>query len=401
MKKIFSIIIAFVMMITLANAQTVESSRLFENTYVTLIGGGTTTGQFNQVPAPFFWDGAKGVAQGVRPFAGLEFGKYITPVVGFSVEGLAFYNTTTSYTFIDESAVLANGKLNFSNWFGGYKGQPRRVEVVGVLGMGWGHDYTGNGQTVSSKPGEDLETVVGTNVYDGAPTIPTDRNYVVYNAGAELNINLGEARAWQINVRPGVMWFNKYTKTQYQSLPRFMSDARANIQVGVTYKFGSKRKGGSHNFVLCPYEVTRADYDKVLAELEAEKNKPVQTKEVVKETVRTERVIEKETRVLVGSTIITFPIGSAALSSVEKAKVAAFAKSLDKDTLVQIVGSADTKTGTETRNFALAQNRANVVKNVLVNEFGISADRISVDTKMDATGTVETDRSAILTLNVE
>ena len=78
MKKIFSIIIAFVMMITLANAQTVESSRLFENTYVTLVGGGTTTGQFNQVPAPFFWDGAKGVAQGVRPFAGLEFGKYVT-----------------------------------------------------------------------------------------------------------------------------------------------------------------------------------------------------------------------------------------------------------------------------------------------------------------------------------
>ncbi|MBQ3416189.1 MAG: OmpA family protein [Clostridia bacterium] len=401
MKKIFSIIIAFVMMITLANAQTVESSRLFENTYVTLIGGGTTTGQFNQVPDPFFWDGAKGVAQGVRPFAGLEFGKYVTPVVGFSVEGLAFYNTTTSYTFIDESAVLANGKLNFSNWFGGYKGQPRRVEVVGVLGMGWGHDYTGNGQTVSSTPGEDLETVVGTNVYDGAPTIPTDRNYVVYNAGAELNINLGKVRAWQINVRPGVMWFNKYTKTQYQSLPRFMNDARANIQVGVTYKFGSKRKGGSHNFVLCPYEVTRADYDKVLAELEAEKNKPVQTKEIVKETVRTERVIEKETRVLVGSTIITFPIGSAVLSNVEKAKVAAFAKSLDKDTLVQIVGSADTKTGTETRNFALAQNRANVVKNILVNEYGVSADRISVDTKMDATGTVETDRSAILTLSVE
>lgn len=401
MKKIFSFIVAFVMMITLANAQTVESSRLFENTYVTVFGGGTTTGQFNQVPTPFFWDGAKGVMQGVRPYMGLELGKYVTPVVGFSVEGLGFVNTTTSNTFFDESAVLANGKLNFSNWFGGYKGQPRKVEVVGVLGMGWGRDYTGNGQTVSSKPAEDLETVVGTNVYDGAPTIPTDRDYVVYNAGAELNINLGKARAWQINVRPGVMWFNKYTKTQYQSLPRFMSDARANIQIGVTYKFGSKRKGGSHNFVLCPYEVTRADYDKVLAELEAEKNKPVQTKEVVRETVRTERVIEKETRVLVGSTIITFPIGSAALSSVEKAKVAAFAKSLDNDTLVQIVGSADTKTGTETRNFALAQNRANVVKNVLVNEFGISADRISVDTKMDATGTVETDRSAILTLSVE
>lgn len=402
MKKIFSFIIAFVMMITLANAQTVEHSRLFENTYVTLVGGGVTTGQFNQVPTPFFWDGAKGVANGVRPFAGLEFGKYVTPVVGFSVEGLAFYNTTTSQTFIDESAVLANGKLNFSNWFGGYKGQPRRVEVVGVLGMGWGHDYVnGAAQTWTSRPVEGLEPVVGTNVYT-EDVIPTDRDYVVYNAGAELNVNLGKARAWQINVRPGVMWFNKHTKTQYQSLPRFMSDARANVQVGVTYKFGSKRKGGAHNFVLCPYEVTRADYDAVVAERDALKNRPAEVKEVVKEVPVTKEVMIKgDTRVLVGSTIITFPIGSAALSNVERAKVAAFAKSLDNDTLIQIVGSADTKTGTETRNFALAQNRANVVKNVLVNDYGISADRITVNTKMDATGTVETDRSAILTLSVE
>lgn len=402
MKKFISFIVASLLMITLAGAQTVESSRLFENTYVTLVGGGVTTGQFNQVPTPFFWDGAKGIANGVRPFAGLEFGKYVTPVVGFSVEGLAFYNTTTSQTFIDESAVLANGKLNFSNWFGGYKGQPRRVEVVGVLGMGWGHDYVNGAiQTWTSRPVEGLERVVGNDPYNTNGIIPTDKDYVVYNAGAELNVNLGKARAWQINVRPGVMWFNKYTKTQYQSLPRFMSDARANVQVGVTYKFGSNRKN-SHNFVLCPYEVTRADYDAVVAERDALKNRPVEVKEVIKEVPVTKEVMIKgDTRVLVGSTVITFPIGSCTLSTVERQKVGLFAESIDDDTLIQIVGSADTKTGTEQRNFALAQNRANVVKNVLVSEYGINADRITVNTKMDATGNVETDRSAILTLSVE
>ena len=401
MKKIFSFIVALCTMITFASAQTVESSRLFENTYVTVFGGATTTGQFNQVPGPFFWDGAKGVMNSVRPYMGLEFGKYITPVVGFSVEGLGFVNTTTSYTFFDESTVLANGKLNFSNWFGGYKGHPRRVEVVGVLGMGWGHDYTGNGQTVTSDATSEFEHVVGTNVYDNTTEISTDRDYVVYNAGAELNVNLGKARAWQINVRPGVMWFNKHTKTNYQSLPRFMSDARANVQVGVTYKFGSKRKGGSHNFVLCPYTVTKAEYDSLKAQYDALAAREPEVKEVVKIVTETKEVMIKgDTRVLVGSTFITFPIGSCTLSDVERQKVELFAKSLDKDSIVQIVGSADSKTGTEHRNFTLAQNRADVVKNVL-KELGVSEERISVNTKIDATDNVETSRSAILTLGVE
>ena len=401
MKKIITFI-TLVMISVMAYAQTVEHSKLFENTSVTVFGGGITTGQFNQVPSPFFWDGAKGVVKGVRPYMGVELGKYVTPVVGFSLEGIGFVGTTSSYTFFDESAVLVNGKLNFSNWFGGYKGQPRRIEVVGVLGMGWGHDYVGNGQTWTRYANSDLETVMGTNTYVPAEEnkVATDRDYVAYKAGAEFNINLGEKRAWQINVRPGVMWFNKHTKTQYQSLPRFMSDGRADVEVGVTYKFGSKSKK-SHNFVLCPYSVTQADYDAALAALEAEKNKPAVVQEVVKTVTDTVEVVVKDTRVLVGSNIITFAIGSCALTEVERAKIDAFAKSLDEDTLIQIVGSADSKTGTETRNFALANNRANVVKNVLINDYNIAPERIHVATTLDATDNALTSRSAILTLSVE
>ena len=237
MKKIFSIIIAFVMMITLANAQTVEYSRLFENTYVTLVGGGITTAHTGG--QPFFWDGAGNIVKGVRPFAGLEVGKYVTPVVGFGVEGLAMFNTTGSNTWVDQHNVVGNLKLNLSNWFGGYPGQPRRVEVVFVPGLGWGHDYG--------------------NVYN-------DRNYLTYNVGAELNVNLGKDRAWQINVKPVVMW-NNYNN----ALTPTLANMQARLQFGVTYKFGSKYKK-SHNFVLCPYTVTADDYAAAkarIAELEA------------------------------------------------------------------------------------------------------------------------------------
>lgn len=397
MKKFYCLMVAlFVAMFTM-NAQTVEHSKLFDNVSVTVLGGGVTTGQFMDVPTPFFWDGTKAVFHGVRPFMGLEFTKYVTPVVGFSVEGLGFVNTTTSDTFFDESAVLANGKLNLSNWFGGYKGQPRRVEVVAVAGLGWGHDYVnGSAQTWASIPAEDKALVVGNNPYNSNAVLFTDKDYVVYNAGAELNFNLGEERAWQISVRPGVMWFNKYTAGNFQSLPTWKHDARANVQLGVTYKFG---KAGRHNFVLCPYSVTKADYDALNAKYNELLNCEPEVLAVVKEIVKTETVTKEVVSYKGVKTYITFAIGSAALTEVEKEKVGLFAESLDNDTLIQIVGSADSGTGSETRNFALANNRANVVKNVLVNDYGIAANRITVSTKLDVTNNPKTSRCAVIAVD--
>jgi len=402
MKKILSIIMVFVMAFTIANAQTVEHSRFFENTYVTVVGGGTTTGQFANVPSPFFWTGSKDMVNGVRPFAGLELGKYITPVVGVSVEGLAFYNTTNSYTFIDESAVLANGKINFSNWFGGYKGQPRRVEVVGVIGLGWGRDYVGNGQTWTSKLGNGLTPVVGHDPYNSNGINFTDKNYIVYNTSIELNVNLGKARAWQINVRPGVLWFSKHGG-EYQSLPTWRNDARVNVQLGVTYKFGSRSKK-SHNFVLCPYSVTAADYDELNAAYEASalENKELKDKVAALEAREPEvREVVKEVYVEVApalSTIITFGIGSYKLSNVERAKLDVLAKVIKENELVYLVGSADTATGTERRNRELAEGRANTVKTILMNEYGISSDRINVSTEFDTNDVAEASRAVVITL---
>lgn len=394
MKKILSMIIAFALMIGLANAQTVEHSRLFENTYVTIVGGGTTTGQFANVPTPFYWNGAKGVANGVRPVVGLEFGKYVTPVVGLSIEGLAFYNTTTSYTFIDESAVLANGKINFSNWFGGYKGQPRRVEVVGVVGLGWGRDYVGNGQTWTSRLGNGLEPVVGHDPYNSNGINFTDKNYIVYNTSLELNVNLGKARAWQINVRPGVLWFSKRSG-EYQSFPTWGKDARANIQLGVTYKFGSKKKH-SHNFVLCPYTVTAEERDALTKRINELENRAPEVKVVVKTQVDT-IVVEKPVVNNKFSTIITFKIGSSKLEKVELAKLGVFAGVLAENEKVNIVGSADTATGSLKTNEKLSEKRAEAVKNALVN-LGVSADRITTSTALNTNAEPAASRAAVITV---
>jgi outer membrane protein OmpA-like peptidoglycan-associated protein len=147
--------------------------------------------------------------------------------------------------------------------------------------------------------------------------------------------------------------------------------------------------------------VTRADYDAVLAQLDSLKNRKPETVEVVKTVTETKEVVVRETHFVPRNTVITFTIGSATLSKVEKAKVELFAAGLAQDANVYIVGSADTQTGSEKRNNTLAELRANAVKDVLVNEYGVAADRIVVDTRLDATDNVETSRSAILTLTAE
>ena len=109
-------------------------------------------------------------------------------------------------------------------------------------------------------------------------------------------------------------------------------------------------------------------------------------------------VVKEQVEVLIGSTVITFPIGSAELSQVEKEKVEMFASAFaGKDVVVKVVGSADSKTGTERLNNKLSQKRADAVTAVLVKN-GVAASQINVVTTLDATDAAETSRSAIITL---
>lgn len=372
MKKIFSLIIALMMALSIAGAQTVEHSTFFENTSVTLYGGGITTQHFGG--ETFFWGGAKNVVKGIRPVAGIEVSKYVTPVVGFGLEGLAMFNTTGSNTIVDQSNLVGNLKLNLSNWFGGYPGEPRRVEVVLVPGLGWGHDYG--------------------DVHHNY------KNYFTYNVGAEFNVNLDKERSWQFNVKPVAVW-NNYNR----ELGLHKKNLQARVQVGLTYKFGSTSKK-SHNFVLCPYTVTASDYDAVKSRVKELENDNVTLQNKVNELESREpEVITKEIKVPVEvnrkpalQTILTFPIGSAKLSPVENAKLGVLGKVIKADEKVYLVGSADSATGSENFNKSLAVDRAEAVKDILVKNYGISADRVYISTALDTNELPEASRAVVITL---
>lgn len=80
---------------------------------------------------------------------------------------------------------------------------------------------------------------------------------------------------------------------------------------------------------------------------------------------------------------VFFAINSAVIRETELAKVRELATVLKENpkTKVNIVGYADAETGNDEINNSLGERRANAVRDMLIKEYGIAADRISVDSK--------------------
>ena len=312
-------------------------------------------------------------------------GKWFTPTIGARVgyKGVVNNFAYDANTFV--SSTYGNGEQvrfgyahadlmwNLSNALSGYK-ETRFWDIIPYAGFG----YLGinNGQTdnkigVNAGIYNELRLSNVVNLFIDLSVIGTENpvglRTVADNAPAVTNESNAFAR------------------------PLYMPTA----SVGVTINLSKKKNFDRSSSVSVPkdeYDALKAQYDAVVA-------RDPQVREVIKEVPVTKEVIVKETvRVLVGSTVITFPCNKSALSNAERQKVEMFAKSFNgQDVVVKVLGSADSKTGTEAYNKLLAQKRADAVKAVLVKN-GIPEGKIIVETTLDATENVETSRSAIITL---
>ena len=312
-------------------------------------------------------------------------GKWFTPTIGARVgyKGVVNNFAYDANTFV--SSAYGNGEQvrfgyahadlmwNLSNALSGYK-ETRFWDIIPYAGFG----YLGinNGQTdnkigVNAGIYNELRLSNVVNLFIDLSVIGTENpvglRTVADNAPAVTNESNAFAR------------------------PLYMPTA----SVGVTINLSKKKNFDRSSSVSVP----KTDYDALKAQYDAVVARDPQVREVIKEVPVTKEVIVKETvRVLVGSTVITFPSDKSTLSNPERQKVEMFAKSFNgQDVVVKVLGSADSKTGTEDYNKLLAQKRADAVKAVLVKN-GIPEDKIIVETTLDATENVETSRSAIITL---
>lgn len=336
MKKIIFILVALISAVC-ANAQTVESSRFTDNWSVGLKGGVVTPLNHSA-----FWGDMRGVV-------GVELKKEVTPILGLGVEGEWSVNTSGwarnlhSDKAFDHQLVGGFLTANLSNVFGGYKGTPRVCEVEAVAGIGWLHAYE---------------------------TAAADYNSWYTKFGANLNFNLGTARAWVLSFKPAIVYDMNGKGKSYYDLNR----AYLELQVGVSYRF--KNHNGTHSFVLCNKKYTQDEYDALMSEVNELRARSTTTaveyveKEVIREVVKDNTTL---------TNAIGFTINSAVVSETSYASlanIAAWLKANDNANIV-IKGYADKNTGTAEYNKDLATRRAEAVKNALVNTFGVPADRIA------------------------
>lgn len=361
MKKIFAFLFAMVMFVTVANAQTVVNEGVFSHMYVGLNAGANHNPVSNY---DYFEFG------NLNWNAGLELGKDVTPITGFSLQGIV--NPVWGENFenfqIDRTDVFGNVKFNLMNLFGGYKGYPRRVEIKTVTGIGWNHWF----DNVDEEPVEPERYV-------------ENPNDLALQAGLEFDFNLGKNRNWYITFTPMVQANEILRSTDVEPMVK-NADVKANL--GVAYRFG--RGNQNHSFKVCDKVYTEQQYADLYALYDECMNRPVQVDTVIIENTVTEVLVKNNE---LSNAVIVFAKDKSELSEAEIHRLDIIMGGLDKEGTYMVVGSADSATGTEAHNMELAQRRANTVVEIM-NKNGFKNVETSV--QIDALKDQEITRCAIV-----
>ena len=335
MKKILSLIIAFVAMFAMSmSAQTLEQPKFFDNTYLRVEGGATAL----MHPRCLGYEDWSHTIQGV---IGAEIGKWITPkfgvafegdfglrngskygyfnyeYLGVDEEGMELYQKAQHFNYITVTGLV---KFNMSNIFAGYN-PDRKWEFVLATGPMWIHGF----------PGKNYENDFGAKFK------------------AELNYNINYR--WQINFIPELNYnlTGLYSTGTYKH-PRFDSrNAWYGVKLGVTYKIGDQ-------FKVCDKKYTQAEWDALNAEInDLRARKP----EVITEVQQVEKIVYKN--VDTNTYVVAFDYGKAELDQAAKDVL----NQIPAETIVDVKGEASYP-GSEEFNQKLSENRAKAVADYLV-----------------------------------
>ena len=365
MKKLV-LMLAAASMAASVSAQTVAESKTFDNIYVGINGGVATK-----------TTGHKWLSD-LDPNAGLRIGRYFTPVFGLAIEGNAYFSNKpwgSTGTVVRATNASLLGTVNLSNWFGGYKGEPRTFEVSALYGLGWMHVFTSN-KAFKAATENQRNRMTSKAALDFAFNFGSQKQFQFY---VEPSINfafLGQSKSKELvatgnPLSPVAVADHQeygYKAASQAGQPAYnINNSFVQLNAGLVYKFANSN--GTHNFtIVTPRD--QAEIDALNAQINELRNrKPeVITKEVVKE-VPSVKVKELSVSDLV---FVTFAQGKSNLTREAKAAL----NNVKEGSHVQVVGTASPE-GSKEINDRLSQARADVVANYLKSR-GVNID--------DATG---------------
>lgn len=333
----------------------VVTNKFWSNWFFSLGGGAEATFGDN--------DNAGSFGKRISPTLNFAVGKWFTPGLGLRVQYSGLQ--ARGYTY-DAGAPYVKGTqmkdgyykqrwdymnlhgdvmFNLNALFGGYN-QYRVYEIIPYLGAGFTHNYSG-----------------------------PKREALAVNAGIINRFRI--SNAVDINLELSAMGVEDKFDGETGGKDGF--DGVLSATLGLTYRFpvrGFKRP--------MPQLISQAELaimQQQLAQLAAA-NQQLQNALV---NAQNQPVAEvSETEVVVQSDIaprtVFFTIGSAVVSPREAMNLSYLANLMKEfpDATYTVNGYADSSTGTPSFNQTLSLKRAQAVVDVLVKEFGISADRLKV-----------------------
>ena len=371
MKKLF-LVLATVVLSASASAQgkeVVTAHKTFDNWYLGINAGAATPMQK--------W-GDAGFMKGIAPSAGVRIGKNFTTSFGVALDANAYFESSDkslmkSRTFIDAMNIDALGTLNLSNFFGGFIGQTRRVELIALGGFGWTHQFG-------------LSRANGINS----------------KVALDLAINFGRSRAVQLYLEPAVifgLWGNGRMFNALSSNSRFKFDSRSGLfqlNVGLNFKFGTSN--GTKNFAFARLR-DQGEIDDLNARInELRDESDSKDRRIARDIRRIAEledsleaakkvkapVVNKVTKVVtvnnnVLQPTVIFGQGKSSVDAAQMASVAMIAKYMKNhpESKILIKGYASPE-GNPELNQKLSVARAQAVKDALVSRYGIAASRLTI-----------------------
>ena len=401
MRKIFTLF-AVAVALTASAQKPFSSNGFFDNWSIGLNVGATAAthnlgfGPSYQAVRNFQTEGyalgnTRSFWQRARVTAGVEIAKQWSPVFASVINGSADVNTSTSNTFIDRWTVSYMNRLNLSNLFFGYNGRPRFFELQAQGGIG-------------------IASWVAPTYTDAnsATVDPADDHYLFARFGLSFDFNLGKARAWTLSIKPAIVYNLDQELLQgkrdyghlYQGATFNINDTEIELLAGLTYHF--KNANGAHHFTNVR-EYDQAEVDALnarintlrgqlndkdaqiallggeIADLRAKLNDCLNRPAKIEYVDRPVTVTQTQTQNTHSlTTNVHFRIGKSVIDASQVPnveRVAVYLKNHPEAT-VTVLGYAS-KDGNLEANRVLAENRAQAVKNMLVQKYKIAASRIT------------------------